>query len=378
MVRILHTGDIHLDTPFSSLPPKQSEIMRNELRGAFTSLMTFADLGNVDIILIAGDMFEQLFVTRETVKLMRDEFEKLTIPIVITPGNHDPAGRNSIWLKDIFPSNVHIFKSEDLEKISFDELGIDLYGYAFTTSQMDSCPFDGRKVDDPDKINILCAHGDMTSPLSNKCPINERQILSFGADYTALGHIHNPGPIVRKDDKVYAYCGCLQGRDFGETGEKGAVLSDIEKSYGQVTIKAQRKIFSKRIFRNCVINVDEAETEDDIVGAVEKYIIDNKFMSDTLLYAKLQGSVSVSLSIDTGQLSSRIASDTNIFSLLLVDETRPVWDAEYLKNDIGIKGEFYRSLENDLDSPDPDTRIKAKKALKYGLASLSGDNVIDY
>lgn len=57
MVKIMHTGDIHLDSPFSSLTSRQAEVRRNELRAAFTSMMTYAKMNNTDLLLIAGRRF---------------------------------------------------------------------------------------------------------------------------------------------------------------------------------------------------------------------------------------------------------------------------------------------------------------------------------
>ena len=33
MLKILHTADIHLDSPFSGLDPRSAELRRNELAG---------------------------------------------------------------------------------------------------------------------------------------------------------------------------------------------------------------------------------------------------------------------------------------------------------------------------------------------------------
>ena len=38
-IRIIHMGDLHLDSPFSSLGVDKSEIRRRELRATFTSIM---------------------------------------------------------------------------------------------------------------------------------------------------------------------------------------------------------------------------------------------------------------------------------------------------------------------------------------------------
>ena len=55
MIKLLHTGDIHLDSPFSGLDSRNAEIRRSELRAAFTSMMTYARMNNADMILVLDD-----------------------------------------------------------------------------------------------------------------------------------------------------------------------------------------------------------------------------------------------------------------------------------------------------------------------------------
>ena len=73
-MKFLHTADIHLDTPFSMLDPEKAEQHRNELRSTFASLVLYAKAQKVDLFLIAGDLFNNSFVTRETLSFLRREF----------------------------------------------------------------------------------------------------------------------------------------------------------------------------------------------------------------------------------------------------------------------------------------------------------------
>ena len=136
MLRILHTGDIHLDSPFARLDARKAEIRRAELRDAFSAIFSYARTNKIDMILLSGDVFDRDFATRETLSLMLREFQMTECPIVIAPGNHDCTAPGSIWAKPIFPANVHIFRSPKVEKFSFDELGVDVYGYGFVSPEM--------------------------------------------------------------------------------------------------------------------------------------------------------------------------------------------------------------------------------------------------
>ena len=52
--------------------------------------------------------------------------------------------------------------------------------------------------------------------------------------------------------------------------------------------------------------------------------------------------------------------------------------ADVLRDDLSIKGAFYRELLPKLESDDPEERRAASMALKYGLAALSGSDVVDF
>ena len=70
MIKILHTADIHLDSPFSLLDVKKAQARKSELRGTFTSMMLYAKTENYDIVLLPGDIFDNEYATKETMELM--------------------------------------------------------------------------------------------------------------------------------------------------------------------------------------------------------------------------------------------------------------------------------------------------------------------
>ena len=69
-------------------------------------MMKYAADTAVDMVLIAGDLFDNELVTRETVALLRRDFSALSCPVVISPGNHDCAGPSSVWARELMPANV--------------------------------------------------------------------------------------------------------------------------------------------------------------------------------------------------------------------------------------------------------------------------------
>lgn len=376
MIKILHTGDIHLDSPFSGLDTRRAEIRRNELRAAFTSMMTYVRINEVDILLIAGDLFDSEFVTRETVGLIVRELRKCRAEVFIAAGNHDCIDDASVYAKEgVFPENVHIFKGDRLEKISVDRLGVDVYGYSFASEYMYENPIAGKTADNPERLNLLVCHADTRSMNSKYCPINEEMIASFGADYTALGHIHNPGEIKKIRDSIYGYCGCLEGRDFGETGVKGAVVIEGEKREGKASLKIKRLRFSKRRYEKAELYVDGASTLGEISEKIDTFISDRGYGDETLLSLTLRGAVAPSLVINTDTLS---ANSRGLFHFEVANDTTPAADSENLMEDTTVKGQFYRELLPLLKSDNEETKKVAEAALRYGLAALEGENIADF
>ena len=285
-MKILHTGDIHLDSPFSGVSPSESENAKRELRRTFSKMMQYAAENDIDLILMAGDIFDSAFATGETAVIMARELEEVRIPVVIAPGNHDPYNDESIWKKKAFPKNVHIFTRPELTCFTFENLGVRVYGAAFTEANMKSCPLDGRKADGDGKINLLCIHGDTVDPFSNKCPMTCAAIASFGADYTALGHIHNPAQAnstLEAKGVSAAYCGCPQGRDFGECGVKGALVVTIDEN----GVFREFVPFCEKVYKSISVTLDGAETTDDIASEIRTAAAAEDANESTMLIIQL-------------------------------------------------------------------------------------------
>ncbi len=376
MIKILHTADMHLDSPFTLMDSSLSEARRADLRSAFSALMMYVKDNKIDILLIAGDMFEHEYATKETISLVMKEFEKVPeCRIVIAPGNHDPYTPSCVYKKCSFPGNVYIFTEPSLSVFSFDDIGVDVYGYAFTSSVMERNPFSEHKPAHSDRINILCAHGDISSPISKYCPITEADIADSGFDYIALGHIHTGKEPVKTGDTVYAYSGCLEGRDYSEAGHKGALYGEFIKDENGFRYSIKPVRFSRRRYASHRLNVTGAHTAEEVTEAVSKKIIDKGYGDDTLLRITLEGNVSPDLVITKSRIESEIRS---LYTFELIDRTLPLYDAEVLKNNPSIKGAFFEALLPLLESGDPEQRETAALALRYGLAAIDNNDIIDF
>ena len=378
MIKILHFADVHLDSPFSLCDVKRSEQRRNELRSAFTSVMTYVRTGGIKYVLIPGDLFDYGFVTRETVDLVLREFEaNRETNFIVAPGNHDPYAPDSVWATVSFPDNVYIFDSPELSVIEFPEDGVDVYGYAFTSSSLDRCPIAGEHVAHPERINLLVGHADTSSAISKYCPITEHDIAAFGADYTALGHVHNTDGLHNlPSGAIYAYSGCLEGRSFDECGHKGAILIDVSRDeHGAKKISPRPYRFSHRRYMIENVDISTAASADDVLELIKDRIHEKRYGEDTTLRVILTGSTAPNIVSDTAYISKQL---NGLYGIEILDRSLPLYDDEFLRSDISIRGEFYRTMLPKLTTGTPRERELAAWVLRYGLSALAGENIIDF
>lgn len=78
MIKVLHCADIHLDTPFTLEDLRMAELRRQELRASFVNMMMEARSSGVQLLLLAGDLFDGDSPTPETLETVRREFAACT------------------------------------------------------------------------------------------------------------------------------------------------------------------------------------------------------------------------------------------------------------------------------------------------------------
>ena len=119
MPRIIHTADLHLDSPFSLLDANKAMARKAELRGTFSNIVAIAKNDNANMVIISGDLFDSEFVTKETIEFMNSQFASVPFcKFVIAPGNHDYFSDKSAYSKSVFPKNVFIFNRPKLFCVS--------------------------------------------------------------------------------------------------------------------------------------------------------------------------------------------------------------------------------------------------------------------
>lgn len=229
-VRILHCADIHFDSPFGNLKREVTKIRQQDIKNTFIKIIKLCEAEDVNILLMCGDVFDNYSVSRDTLNLIRECFERIKDTyIFITPGNHDPINKDSFYNMIEWPSNVHIY-GEEIESIYINELNTVVIGAGFSDKYMrESVLKEYFPGNDEECIRIMALHGEVAKggEKNEYNPITENEILKSKVQYLALGHRHTFSGFLKAGMTTYAYSGCPEGRGFDETGEKGIIIGDV-------------------------------------------------------------------------------------------------------------------------------------------------------
>jgi exonuclease SbcD len=263
LTKILHTADVHLDSPLRSLALRNEALrdnIKSATRSAFIRIIDTALTEDVAALLIAGDLYDGAQRSAKTAAFLVGQFERLRaagIQVFYIKGNHD--AENPITGEVALPDNVHVFDGRG-SKVQLIGTDIWIHGVSFNGRHARDSLL--GKFDAPvsGAVNIAMLHTSLAGAAGhdNYAPCSVAELAALGFDYWALGHIHKRQ--VHSEAPWIVMPGIPQGRDIGETGPKSATLLTIES--GMIGIEEVPT--SGISFMEHRIDVTGAETDDEI------------------------------------------------------------------------------------------------------------------
>lgn len=373
MIRLLHCADLHIDSPFSKYPPSVREKKRADVMASFKAMIDYIISEKIEICLIAGDLFDSDNPSDASRKEVRAGFERARdCRFFISPGNHDPYTENGVYATFDLGENVTVFKSEHIARVSLAPLEADIYGYAFTSRTMKANPLSELRVANNGRINILLAHGDTSSAVSDSCPISTSDIMECGADYIALGHLHNIAGINKINETYYGYSGCLCGRDFGETGEKGAYLCELSRENGFFTCNSVFVPFGVHKYLQEEADISGLSDDESVAERLTEISKINLWGDDCSVRFRLVGRI---VSEYLPHINAISAMTRGLHEVQIKNETVPDVKGSKLEKDLTLRGEFFRMLAPMLETGTAEERARAAAALRLGLCAIDGGNL---
>ena len=352
-MKIIHCADLHLGSNLTSLPIKEiKDIRKNELLNSYNRLIEYANNNNIDMILFSGDVFDSDRPSKKDKQFFYSSIKSNpNIRFIYLKGNHDISES----LNEEY-DNLYLF-SDEWKKYEFDDIVIS--GIELSNNNKSSL-YASINLN-PDKINIVMMHGDISS--RGKEFIDLKKLANKNIDYLALGHIHQSS-INKIDDRgIAVYPGCLDGRGFDELDTKGFYVIDTNSIKNPTFIP-----FSSRIIREINIDITNASSLYDA-----KEIVNNKlkeFNFKDIIKINLIGNVKFDIDGINDDIYGFIKN--NFFYVKVKNELIRTIDYNDFKNDYSLKGEFIRNVLNNNEYDDK----KKDEIISIGLKILNGEEML--
>lgn len=306
-MKLMHLSDLHL----GKLVLEQSMI--DDQKYILNQIIDIVKKEKVDIVLIAGDVYDKSIPTIEAVNLFSNfltKLYKLKVLVFVISGNHDSKDRlsfgnelfvdNGIYIEGIFNGNLRcetindkygklniymlpFIKPVEIKRFYPDEI-IDTYEDAI------KCILKHSSINKSER-NIIMVHQFVTS-LWEDVIRSDSESISLGGidnidvtlfkdfDYVAMGHIHGPQKVGRE---TVRYSGSPLKYSFSEVNQKKSVCIIEFNSKGDINIfkiplipiRDMRVIkgpFDKLISKE-IINLENKNDYLDVILTDDDYII---------------------------------------------------------------------------------------------------------
>ena len=230
-MKFVHAADIHLDSPLLGLrdyPGAPVDSIGDVPRLAFEALIDLCLHEEVDLVVIAGDIYDGDWKDMKTGLFLRSRLQRLReagIEVVLINGNHDAV---SLITRNLSLPGINVLPAEAPDTVVFDQLGVAVHGQSYATGAVTDDLAAAYPEPVPGLYNIGLLHTALQVGSGDECnyaPCRLEQLVNHGYDYWALGHRHDPE--VLSTDPHVVFAGVLQGRQIREAGPKGAYLVEV-------------------------------------------------------------------------------------------------------------------------------------------------------
>lgn len=263
MTKILHTADIHLDSPLRSLALRDEslrEVVHTATRTAFARIVDAALDHQVGALLVSGDLFDGAERSAKTGAFLTAQFDRLRdaeIAVFYIKGNHD--AENPMTGEVDLPDNVHVFDGRG-GKVRLKDHDIWIHGVSFSGRHAPESLLPKFHAPVAGAVNIAMLHSSLAGAPGHDiyAPCSVAELKSTGFDYWALGHVHKRQ--IHSEHPWVVMPGTPQGRDIGEAGPKSATLLNISDD----GIRIEELPTSAAEFIQLDVDISDCSSDDDM------------------------------------------------------------------------------------------------------------------
>jgi len=196
-VVVVHSSDLHMDHDYTA------RLHGGDGTAGLAGVLGAARSAGAHVVVLAGDTFDCHRVPGDVVERAATLIADAALPVVILPGNHDPAVPDAVYRHGALAAvaNLSVLGVTHEDAVMFADLGLEIWGRPHR-DYGDMIPFESLRPRSS-RWQIAMAHGhyvpvpDRSIRLRPSWLIGDDELIATGADYVALGHWNRAAQVGR-------------------------------------------------------------------------------------------------------------------------------------------------------------------------------------
>ncbi len=386
MLRILHTADVHLGARHADLGD-QASAQRERQFAAFRATVDLALAEQVDVFLVAGDLFDSNTQPRRSVDRVAAELERLVagkIRTVIVPGTHDVYDRSSVYRAHDLAALAGTAPDDDFVTVLTPErvdvhlrvCDVVVHGRCFATKRAPHSPLEGLDAASDARAtwHVGLLHASIAIPGktdSDDVVVTTEEIAASHLDYLALGHWHS-AQRGTAGGVTYGYAGSPEPLALDQDRAGKVLLITLELLGARKGVSVEERTVGRTRFDKVEI---DAATVDSQPALVERLAA--RADPDLVLDARLVGIRRDDLDIDVDEIAAQLRG--SFLKVRVRDASTPALTEGTLPPSHTITGAFIRGVEariTQLEAADRQAEAaEMRDVLRLGRLLLAGHEV---
>ncbi len=341
------------------------------MKTIFSSVIDLAREEKADLVIFAGDIFDNLDLSQNLLDFFVSEVARLeNIPAVLFPGNGDRYKQGSFWdyWKVASPlANLYILAGKKPVRRDIPNLSLTVYGVPIGPGQTEEGQLEFLKKSSSSKYHIAVTNGagSGSADYNQGNSLDLKPFGSFGFNYIAVCGDDN---FREYDDSAVKTAS--SGSPLGLSPEKaesgGVLLINMEDESVSLEL---RKIQGFE-WRSVDISMETIHNLEDLKAPILEFSGQNM-----LLRVRLSGLTLLETGLNTEQLQSEL--EEHFLDLQFEDQTRvlPQNISEVKVQEKTVLGQYLKVMVGRLNEASETEREKYERSLKIGYSLLSGREV---
>ena len=385
MLRLLHTADVHLGARHADLGDRAAT-QRERQFAAFVATIDLALGEKVDLVLIAGDLFDSNVQPKRSVERAASQLQRLVdarIRLVIAPGTHDVYDRASIYraydlaaMAGAVGSDLVTVLDPDHPDVHLKSLDVVVHGRCFATKRAPQSPLEGLDTSKDDRatwhVGLLHAALAIEGKTDgDEVVITTQEIAATHLDYLALGHWHSMTK-GKAGKTAYAYSGAPEPIALDQDGAGNALLVSLDGADGKKTVTVEERKVGRTRVEKMQVDAASVGSQPSLVSKLAE-----RSDQDLVLDVEIIGVKPDELDVHVDEVETELAD--RFLKVRVRDRSvAPLPEGPVVSADT-VLGAFIRDLEAQIAEAeardDEATSNELRDSLRLGRLLLSGIEV---